>query len=348
MINIEQFLDKYYSPNETIILACSTGPDSMFLLYEILKTKYKDNLVACYFNHKLREEADDEEKFIEELWEKMWFKVEVWYAYIKEIQKLYPSKSLEEIAREKRYAFFNAILNIYESKYILTAHHLDDKIETFFHNLARWTKLTWLINMTESSGAILRPLLHLEKNKILDYLNENNLEYKIDETNKDNTITRNKLRNVIIPEFYDINTSFKKNIEKTMDYFWELKDFLDEEVKKFLETTNPLTPPYHGEIENSSPDKGISEERSVHTTILNLKSNRLGGVFEIEKFNNLSSLLQKEILRYIYFISNWNSTIWLSEANIAEVLRFINGPNWKWEKDIWEMKLKKEKKKIYY
>ena len=37
MINIEQFLDKYYSPNETIILACSTGPDSMFLLYEILK-----------------------------------------------------------------------------------------------------------------------------------------------------------------------------------------------------------------------------------------------------------------------------------------------------------------------
>ena len=324
MVNIEQFLDKYYSPNETIILACSTGPDSMFLLYEILKTKYKDNLVACYFNHKLREEADDEEKFIEELWEKMWFKVEVWYAYIKEIQKLYPSKSLEELAREKRYAFFNAILNIYESKYILTAHHLDDKIETFFHNLARGTKLTWLINMTESSGAILRPLLHLEKNKILDYLNENNLEYKIDETNKDNSITRNKLRNVIIPEFYDINPSFKKNIEKTMDYFWELKDFLDEEVKKFLIFPTSLS------------------------TQFPTKWDELMGNFEIEKFNNLSSLLQKEILRYIYFISNWNSTIWLSEANIAEVLRFINGPNWKWEKDIWEMKLKKEKKKIYY
>jgi tRNA(Ile)-lysidine synthase TilS/MesJ len=71
MLNIEQFLSKYYSPDEPIILACSTGPDSMYLLYEILKTPYKENLVACYFNHKLRIEADIEEKWIEELGEKM-------------------------------------------------------------------------------------------------------------------------------------------------------------------------------------------------------------------------------------------------------------------------------------
>jgi tRNA(Ile)-lysidine synthase TilS/MesJ len=140
--------------------------------------------------------------------------------------------------------------------------------------------------MTESSGAILRPLLHIEKSEILNYLDENNLEYKLDKTNKDNTITRNKLRNVIIPEFYDINSNFKKNLEKTMDYMKDLKDFLDTEVKKFLET--PLTPLLRGEQNNnSSPDKG-----------------RLGGVFEIEKFNNLTSLLQKEVLRYIYYISN--------------------------------------------
>jgi tRNA(Ile)-lysidine synthase len=67
MINIEDFLHKYYKKDEKIILACSTGPDSMFLLYEILKTSYKDNLVACYFNHKLRTEADEEEIFLENL-----------------------------------------------------------------------------------------------------------------------------------------------------------------------------------------------------------------------------------------------------------------------------------------
>ena len=67
------------------------------------------------------------------------------------IQKLYPSKSFEELAREKRYQFFDAIMHIYSSKHILTAHHLDDKIETFFFNLARGSKLTGLINMKAES-----------------------------------------------------------------------------------------------------------------------------------------------------------------------------------------------------
>jgi len=137
--NIEDFLQKYYSKDEKIILACSTWPDSMFLLYKILETKYKNNLVVCYFNHKLREEADQEEKWIENLWKKHWFTVEIAEARIREIRdKLYPSKSLEELAREKRYAFLNAILNIYSSDKVITWHHLDDKIETFFFNLTRW------------------------------------------------------------------------------------------------------------------------------------------------------------------------------------------------------------------
>jgi tRNA(Ile)-lysidine synthase TilS/MesJ len=44
-------------------------------------------------------------------------------------------------------------MNIYKSKYVITGHHLDDKVETFFFNLSRGSKLTGLINMTESSGS---------------------------------------------------------------------------------------------------------------------------------------------------------------------------------------------------
>jgi tRNA(Ile)-lysidine synthase len=51
--------------------------------------------------------------------------------------KLYPNKSFEELAREKRYQFFDALLNIYNTDKIITAHHLDDKIETFFFNMIR-------------------------------------------------------------------------------------------------------------------------------------------------------------------------------------------------------------------
>lgn len=321
MIDLQNFLEKYYSPNEKIILACSTGPDSMFLLYEILKTTFKDNLVACYFNHKLRAEADEEEIFLENLWKELWFQVEIWDADIKKIRdNLYPSISLEELAREKRYMFFSAVCQIHETKKIITAHHLDDKIETFLFNLSRGSKLTWFINMTECSWNILRPLLNIEKKDIIKYLDENKLEYRIDKTNFDTEITRNFLRHEIIPKFYEINPKFKENIKNTLSYFEELKNHIDEEVVNFLTPPASLPPHWGG----------------------------LRGSFEIQSFNSLSSFLQKEVIRYIYFISNWNSTIWLSEANIAEIIKFINWKNNKTIKEIKNLKMKKDWNKIYY
>jgi len=309
MIDIEKFLDKYYKQDEYIILACSSGPDSMFLLYNILKTKYKNNLVVSYFNHKLRKEADKEEKWIQKLGIKLWFKVEIDWEYIKKIKKISNSKSLEEIAREKRYIFLNNILSKYKTDKLITWHHLDDKIETFFFNLLRWTKLSWLINMKEKSWNILRPLLWMEKQEIIDYLDFNCLKYNIDKTNFDNEITRNYLRNDIIPKFYKINTKFKTNISNLLEYFDELKHYIDKEIIDFL------------------------WEKKY---------------FLISDFNNKSIFLKKEIIRYIFFVSNNCSTIGLTESNINEVLRFIDWKNSKTSKNIKSMFLAKEKGKIIY
>ncbi len=309
MINIETFLEKYFKRDDKIILACSTGPDSMFLLYKILETKFLKNLVVCYFNHKTRPETEQEEKFIEALWREKWFEVEVASCDFEKIQKLYPSKSFEELAREKRYAFLNAVMNIHNAKYIITAHHLDDKLETFIFNLSRWSKLTWLINMTEVSWNILRPLLDLEKNDILSYLDNNTLEYKIDSSNKETEYSRNYIRHEILPKFDRLNKNYKKNICKTINYFEYLKQNIDEQVTDFLWNES---------------------------------------YFDIIGFNNLSSFIQNEIIRYIYYISNGRSTIWLSEANIAEVIKFINWKNNKTIKEIKNMKLSKDNKIIKF
>jgi len=328
MINIENFLNKYYWSNEKIVLACSTWPDSMFLLYEILETKYAKNLVVCYFNHKLRPEADLEEKFIEDLWKQKWFKVEIAECRIKEIkEKFYPKKWLEEVAREKRYAFFNAILNIYNADKIITWHHLDDKIETFFFNLARWSKLTWLINMTEHSGQILRPLLSLEKKEIMNYLDNNKLEYRIDKSNFNTEITRNKLRHDIIPEFENINANYKKNIKNLLSYLEEVKDNIDSQIEYFLK------------------EQWIKIFNNWKYKINTLKIN---GYFYITDFNSLTSLIQKETIRHIFHNSNWGSTIWLSEANITEIIRFINWKNNKTKKEIKWLKMRKENKIIIF
>lgn len=310
MLNLEEFLNKYYYKNEKIILACSTWPDSMFLLYELIKTSYKNQIVAIYFNHKLRIEADEEEIFLINLWKKLNFQVEVGSTNIKKIHNtINYSISIEELARKERYMFFRKICKMYNTKKIMTAHHLDDKIETFFLNLVRWSKLTWLINMTENHWNILRPLLYIEKSKILDYLNENKLEYRIDKTNFDNSIIRNNLRNEIIPKFKEINIKFKQNIKNTLLYFEEIKNHIDNEINVFIDNKN---------------------------------------YFEIDKFKVLSNFIQKEIIRYIYYISNWNSTIWLSEANINEIIKFINWKNDKTIKKIRNLFMKKDWKKIYF
>ncbi len=308
-MNLQAFLEKYYQQDEPIILACSAGPDSMFLLYKLLETSYAKNLVICYFNHKTRPKTDEEEAFLEALWSEKWFKVEVASCDFEKIMQLYPSKSFEELAREKRYAFFNAVMNIYKTDKVITAHHLDDKIETFMFNMLRGSKLSGLTNIKESHGWILRPLLWIEKSEILRYLDENKLEYKIDETNNDSIYSRNKIRNEILPKCEEINEKYRSNMSNLMNYFEELQVHIDSGVIDFLWNRD---------------------------------------YFEIPDFNSLSSFLQKEVIRYIFYIENGKSTIWLSEWNINEIIRFINGKNNKTIKEIKLLSMRKDNKKIIF
>jgi tRNA(Ile)-lysidine synthase len=248
-----------------------------------------------------------EEKFLEELWKKEGFKVEIWEYDFEKIKKLYPSKSFEELAREKRYQFFDALLHIYKINKILIAHHLDDKIETFFFNMLRGTKLTGLINMTMQSPWILRPLLWIEKKDIYKYLDNNHLKYFEDESNKNSQYTRNYLRNDVLPLLSQVHPEHKKNLKNLFVYFDELKSHLEWEIEKFL-------------WDNT--------------------------YFALSDFFKLSPLIQKEIIRKIYYDANSASTIWLSESNIKEVLRFMHWKNNKTHKEIRNMHLLKDGDKI--
>jgi tRNA(Ile)-lysidine synthase len=105
----------------------------------------------------------------------------------------------------------------------------------------------------------------------LKYLDDNNLDYKIDKSNYDLDITRNYLRHEIIPKFEKINKNYKENISNTLDYFADLKDFVDLTVKQFLDNFDY-----------------IDNHR----------------FFIIEDFMELNLFLKKEVIRYIYYISN--------------------------------------------
>jgi len=100
--------------------------------------------------------------------------------------------------------------------------------------MLRGTKLTGLINMTEASGGILRPLLRVEKSEILEYLQENHLKYFEDESNASNDYTRNFIRNEILPKFGEVHPEHKKNLQNLLTHFEEIKSHLDTEVQNFL------------------------------------------------------------------------------------------------------------------
>ena len=310
------FLENNISLDEPFILGCSTGADSMFLLYKILETPYRKNLIAAYFNHNTRKQCKEEESFLLKIGKKEGFKVEIWECDFEKIKALYPSKSFEELAREKRYQFFDALCHIHKAEKVLLAHHLDDRIETMLFNMLRGTKLTGLINMQEKSGNILRPLLSIEKRDILEFLKKNKLKYFEDKTNRENIYTRNFIRNEIIPKVSEVHPEYKKNISQLLKYFESLKNHIDREVSDFLKTQESL-----------------------------LKNKKC---FSINWFLQLTNFLQKEVIRIIYFWENNNSTFGLTEWNIKEIIRFIGGRNNNTIKEIHRLKMKKQWDLIFY
>jgi tRNA(Ile)-lysidine synthase len=122
----------------------------------------------------------------------------------------------------------------YGAKYILTAHHLDDSIETLMFNFIRGSKIHGLMGIPEQNNSILRPFLKVSKREILKKISEENIPYRLDSTNTDDVYLRNHLRLNIISEFERINPEYRKNLASFMGYMMELGTFIDSQVEIFL------------------------------------------------------------------------------------------------------------------
>jgi tRNA(Ile)-lysidine synthase len=115
------------------------------------------------------------------------------------------------MARTERYAFLASVMNKYGAKYILTAHHLDDNIETFLLHLIRGTKVHGLTGIPEQNQSILRPLLGMTKSEIIHQLTIHEIPYVVDSTNAEDIYARNHLRLNILPLFERMNPEYRKN-----------------------------------------------------------------------------------------------------------------------------------------
>ncbi len=202
----KSFLDLYEKYNliekgDRIIVGFSGGPDSVFLVEMLKKLKkyIEFDIFLVHINHLLRDKSSDEdEKFSKEYALKNNLEFFSKRIDIKKLS-LERKKTLEEVGREERYNFFNEVLKEVNANKIATAHNKDDQIETFLFKLIRGTSLQGLEGIKVKNENIIRPISEIYKKDILNYLNKNEIQYRIDETNFENEFTRNSIRLDLIP-----------------------------------------------------------------------------------------------------------------------------------------------------
>ena len=232
--------------NDIIVVGFSGGPDSVFLVEMLKKLKNFINfkIYLVHINHLLRgEDADSDEKFSIEYAKKNNLEIFIKRIPVKEISKEV-GKTLEEVGREERYKFFSEIYKKVEANKIATAHNKDDQIETFLFKLIRGTSLQGLEGIKVKNNNIIRPISEIYKKDILEYLNKNKIQYKIDKTNFENEFTRNSIRLDLIPFIEErYNIKFKDKIfslieeirENNQNNSLNLSDFIDSENRIILE-----------------------------------------------------------------------------------------------------------------
>ena len=232
--------------NDIIVVGFSGGPDSVFLVEMLKKLKNFINfkIYLVHINHLLRgEDADSDEKFSIEYAKKNNLEIFIKRIPVKEISKEV-GKTLEEVGREERYKFFSEIYKKVEANKIATAHNKDDQIETFLFKLIRGTSLQGLEGIKVKNNNFIRPISEIYKKDILEYLNKNKIQYKIDKTNFENEFTRNSIRLDLIPFIEErYNIKFKDKIfslieeirENNQNNSLNLNDYTDSENKIILE-----------------------------------------------------------------------------------------------------------------
>ncbi|MCM8830674.1 MAG: tRNA lysidine(34) synthetase TilS [Candidatus Omnitrophica bacterium] len=213
---------------DKLILGVSGGPDSMCLLnlFAKIKETYKLYLICAHFNHSLRPEADDEEEFVRLSCKELDIK---FVSEKKDVRRFFEGDSLEQTARNLRYNFFINISRQFKIKKIALAHHKDDVVETVIMNIIRGTAIRGLRGISYISKfknlIIIRPLLNLRKNEILDWLGKNKIYYKIDKSNFEDNFLRNKIRLKILPLLEELNPNIVNaifNLSKVASFDYEL------------------------------------------------------------------------------------------------------------------------------
>ena len=306
---------------DRIVIGVSGGPDSISLLHILNKLKKELNfeIYVAHINHMIREEADEETKYVKDFCKKLNIECFVKRIDVKKIANNL-KRGTEETGRKIRYEFFSEVLEKTSSNKIATAHNNNDKVETILMNILRGSGTSGLKGIEAiRDKKYIRPLIEVSREEIEKYCIDNDLNPKIDESNNENIYTRNKIRNVVIPYIKkEFNPNILKTINRLSEVATEENEYLNNVVKDIF-------------------SKLLIENIESKQIILNLK-----------EFNRLELVIKRRVI--LYTISElMHSTEGIEKVNIDDIIKLCsNNIGNKYLKPIKELKILIKKGKIFF
>ncbi|PKR77516.1 tRNA lysidine(34) synthetase TilS [Halalkalibacillus sediminis] len=213
-----------FQPGDTLFLAVSGGPDSLAMLHFFagIREEWELDLIVLTIDHQLRgiQSAEDTE-FVEEYSSNLGIKCEVGKVDVKKLMSE-AKMGTQEAARELRYQFFYEKMQNYPSGKLVFAHHGDDQVETTLMQLIKGQYPNGTpVKRAFGSHMIIRPFLSLSKKEILDYVEEHELNPRIDPSNEDESYTRNRMRSTVIPLLHKENPNLVEGVQRVHEFLSE-------------------------------------------------------------------------------------------------------------------------------
>ena len=213
-------------------LAISGGKDSVCCAYLLNANAIPFVLVHC--NFKLRgEESDGDETFVSILADRLehcqaLYSTSFDTAHLKENSK----HSIQSLARELRYEYFDVLHREKKFSFLLTAHHANDQAETFFINLSRGSGIKGLSGIPVKRDYIVRPMMVFDRGSIDYYLQRKGIAYRSDSSNQNSKYKRNALRNQVLPLLHDQIPGLESGVQRSTALLRKQSDLLDALMKE--------------------------------------------------------------------------------------------------------------------
>lgn len=322
---------------DSIIVGVSGGPDSMALLHLMssIKKKLDIEVICAHVNHNVRKESSDEKKFVEQFCQD--------HNIVFESMKIedYGDDNFHNEARSKRYHYFGKIVKKYNAKYLLTAHHGDDLIETILMRIVRGSTLRGYSGFSKivkiDDYTVLRPFINVTKDEIFEYNRINNITFVQDASNQKDIYTRNRFRKYIVPEIKKEDPNVHHKFYKFSTTLLEYNDYIDKQVEKEI---SRIFPQNVLKIEEYLKEEKVIQMKIIYYILEHIYQDDLMLITDSHADLLHQLIISKKPNAFVYLpnnlkaIKSYDTLTFVSEEISAEeyeieVINYLNLPNGK-------------------